>query len=302
MNADVRFSPPRMRGIAFHSLSLLIILIGVGLMVGSASEDLSGLTSVILLIASIFLAAFFPILAYRLYALIQSEYRISRDGLYIRWGLRQVQLPHDQILDNARAADIEHMPALPRWRWFGSVLGLVQDPDLGKIEYLASQAADLVLIGTMERTYIISPDNANQFIAKLRDESERGSLEAGQFISIEPSSVFSQAWAEKHLRSILIAGGISSLLLFVLAGFLIQGRASIVFGFDAVAGSREVVTAAQLYLLPALNLAFYLGNFLMGLLLFREKQGSFLTRFVWTSSLVSAILFGAAIMFIVGNS
>lgn len=296
------FSPPRLPGLAFHAVGLLLILIAVGIMVSLASEDLSSLDSVLLLVASILLSAFFPVLAYRLFALLQSEYRVGREGLFIRWGLRQIQLPHDRIVDSALAAEIEEVPTLPRWRWPGAFVGRIQNEELGEVEYLASQSSGLVLIGTLDRVYILSPENPAEFLARLRSDSERGSLQPGRFFSVEPSSVFSQAWAEPGLRWLLIAGAALALLLFVLVGLLIQDRQTLALGFDPLLRTRESVAAAQLYLLPALNLTIFMGNLLLGLILFRERQGAIFARLLWAGSLVSALLFAAALLFIVGAS
>ncbi len=298
MSVNQSFSPPRMAGIAFHSVGLLAVLAAVGTMVTIASENLSGLNSVLLLVASILLAVLFPVLAYRLFALLQSEYRVGRDGLYIRWGLRQLQLPHDLIVDSALASELEQAPTMPRWRWPGSLVGLTQDEELGAVEYMASQSQDLILIGTLDRVYAISPNDARNFLAQLRSESERGSLSKGRMISVEPSSIFSQAWADRAIRGLISAGALLAMALFVLVGIVIQGRATISLGFDPLVRPGDAVAAVQLYLLPSLNLVFFMGDLLLGLILFREEGGSLLARLVWASSLLSALLFGGAVLFI----
>jgi hypothetical protein len=53
----------------------------------------------------------------------------------------------------------------------------------------------------------------------------------------------------------------------------------------------------QLFLLPALNLALFIGGLLLGLILYREQSLGWLARLVWGGSLLSAALFLGAILF-----
>lgn len=298
MSDWTRFQAPRIAGIAFHSSLLLAILVAVGAMVTIASENLAGLQSVLLLVASVLLALIFPILAYRFYALLQSEYSIGREGLVLRWGLRQVRMPHEMILDNALGEELLELPQLPRWRWPGSVLGKVGDEELGIVEFMAADSSKLVFIGTHERVYAISPEEPQAFLSALRNASERGSLEKGRVISIEPSFVLSQAWAEKIVRTLLLSGAALALLTLIMTGVVVQGRETISLGFSALALPDEPVAAAQLYLLPALNLVIYMGNLLLGLVLYREESNGTLAKLLWGSSLLTSALFVAAIIFI----
>ena len=298
MSEWTRYQAPRIRGIAVQGVALIVILGAVGVMVTVASENLAALQSVLLLVASVLLSLIFPLLAYRFYALLQSEYAIGREGLVLRWGLRQIRLPHEVILDTISAEDMLEMPSLPRWRWPGSVMGKIKDDELGSIEYLASDIDKLVFIGTLDRVYAISPENPDEFLATLREASEQGSLKTGKIISVEASFVLSQAWAEKSVRTLLLAGALLALSLLVVVGIVLQGRESISLGFSALALPEKPVAAAQLYLLPALNIVIYMGNFLLGLVLYREGDEGVMAKLLWASSVFTGLLFLAAILFI----
>ena len=298
MSEWTRFLAPRIRGIVVHSLALIAILTAVSVMVTIASENLAALESVLLLIASVVLSLVFPIFAYRFYALLQSEYAIGREGLVLRWGLRQVRLPHEMILDSIVVSDLVNVPAMPRWRWPGSVLGKIEDEELGSIEFMAADISKLVFIGTLDRVYAISPESPAEFLHALRDASERGSLEKGKIISVEASFVLSQAWAEKTVRILLLSGALLALSQLVVAGIVLQGRADISLGFTAQALPKAPVIAAQLYLLPVLNIVIYMGNFLLGLVLYREGDKGLMAKLIWASSLLSGLLFMAAILYI----
>lgn len=296
-----RYHAPRVGGIAIHSVALIVILTAVGVMVTLASENLAALESVLLLVSSVLLALLFPFIAYRFYALLQSEYAVGREGLVLRWGLRQIRLPHEMIVDAILANDLADVPAMPRWRWPGSVLGKIEDEELGTIEFMASDIHKLLFIGTLDRVYAISPENPAEFLMALREASEQGSLEKGSIISVEANFVLSQAWAEKIVRALLISGALLALSLLLVVGIVLQNRETISLGFSALAQPEAPVAAAQLYLLPALNIVIYMGNLLLGLVLYREGEGGEMAKLLWASSLLSGLLFLAAILFIAGT-
>jgi hypothetical protein len=298
MDEWIEFRPPRSRGVALQLAALLLLSAAIGLMLTVASQNPPGLLSVGLLVFSLLLSLALPLLFYRLYALLGSGYSIGRGGLRLRWGLRQVQLPHAAILDTALATELETSPILPRWRWPGSLVGSVEDPELGSVEYLAAESRDLVLIGTKERVYALSPDNPIDFLAAYRREAERGSLQALKATSVLPSFVLAEAWAERDVRRMLIAAAGLALGLLILVALVAPGRAAISLGFDAIGNPLEAVPGVQLFLLPGLNLALFVAGLLVGLILYRESGLGWLARMVWGGSLLAGLLFLGAVLFI----
>ena len=63
----------------------------------------AGLGVIAMLVGALLFSLPIPLLLYRLYTLLQSGYWVGREGLRIRWGLRLLDLPFDQIVDVARA-------------------------------------------------------------------------------------------------------------------------------------------------------------------------------------------------------
>ena len=139
MDDWIPFRPPKLAGAALQGSVLLALMAAIGVMVTAATEGTAGPQTVLLLVAAVLLSLLVPLFAYRLYALIQADYSVGREGLRLRWGLRQVRLPHELIVDNALGEELERLPELPRWRWPGSVLGRIQDEELGEVEYLSAQ-------------------------------------------------------------------------------------------------------------------------------------------------------------------
>jgi hypothetical protein len=292
-----RFDPPRRKGMALHITALLLIFALLAVLLTVAVSEPAGLLVVILLILALLFSLLLPLLFYRLYSLVKSGYWVSRDGLRLRWGLRQVDLPHAAIVDVARVGELENFIAPPRWTWPGALVGIVHEAELGDVEFMAADKQDLVLLGTKERVYAISPQSSRDFVATVKREALRGSLRALRPRSVSASFVLVEAWAEKRTRTLLIGGAILSLGLLLLAGLLAPGLPSVSLGFSADGLPLTPVAGVQLFLLPALNLFFYMGNLMLGLLFYREPNGVNFSYLLWGCSLFASVLFLGAILF-----
>jgi hypothetical protein len=280
-----------------HISALLLIFALLAVLLTVVVSQPAGFLVVVLLILALLFSLLLPLLFYRLYSLVKSGYWVSRDGLRLRWGLRQVDLPHAAIVDVARVGELENFIAPPRWTWPGALVGLVHEAELGDVEFMAADKQDLVLLGTKERVYAISPQNSRDFVAAVKREALRGSLRALRPRSVSASFVLVEAWAKKRTRALLIAGGVLSLGLLLLVGLLAPGLPSVSLGFGADGLPLTPVAGVQLFLLPALNLFFYMGNLMLGLLFYREPNGVNFSYLLWGSSLFASILFLGAILF-----
>lgn len=290
------FAPPRRTGLALHLGALAISMILLTVMLTLALTRAPGLSVVLLVIGCFVFSLPLPVLLYRLYTLLQSGYWVGRDGLRIRWGLRLIDLPFNEVVDVARADELENSLPLPRWNWPGNISGTTDVQDLGSVEFLASDKDKLVLIGTRNGVFAISPENPVDFVGIYKRESERGSLRPIASRSIAPSFVLVEAWGEKRVPALLAAGAALALALLVLVGFVAPGLASVSLGFDASGLPLPPVAGVQLFLLPALNLFFYMGNFVLGLLFYREPGGILFSYVLWGASILTSVLFLFAIL------
>ncbi|MEX1071966.1 MAG: PH domain-containing protein [Anaerolineales bacterium] len=297
MEAPIRFDPPRRRGGLLHVAALLLCAaLAIG-MLTLATLRPTGIAVILLLVGATLFSLPLPVLFYRLYALTQSGYWVGRDGLRLRWGLRLVDLPRAAIVDVARREELEHTIPLPRWAWPGSIMGSVQHEELGTVEFLASEKNEQVLLGTKERVYVISPRNAQNFVEVYKRESERGSLRALKARSVSPSFVLVEAWQQSQVRRLFIAGALLALALLLLVGVLGPSLETVTLGFGADGLPLSPVAGLQLFLLPALNLFFYVGNLFLGLLFFREAKGLSFSYILWGSSLLTSVFFLGAVLF-----
>ena len=293
----ILFEPPRRRGMALHISALLVIFLGVVILLTFTVSQPAGLLAVILLIIALLLSGLLPILFYRLYSLVKSGYWVSRDGVQLRWGLRQIDFPFDAMVDVARRAELENPVAFPTWNWPGALVGMVHDNELGDVEYMGSEKNDVVLLGTKQRVYAISPQDTKEFLATLKRESLRGALRSMRPRSVSASFVLVEVWSQKRVRQLLIAGAGLAFALLLLVGILAPGLPSVSLGFGADGLPLEQVAGVQLFLLPATNLFFYMGSFMLGLLFYREPNGNYFSYLLWGSSLFASVLFLGAILF-----
>ncbi|MCL5429375.1 MAG: PH domain-containing protein [Chloroflexi bacterium] len=293
----IHFDPPRRNGFALNLMALLLDFAAIGLLLVYAVSQSPGLLVVLALSGALVLSSPIPLLLYRLYSLWQSGYWVGRDGVRLRWGLRLVDLPYHNIVDVARADELEQPLVLPRWIWPGSVVGQRVDAELGLVEFLAAETKQLVVIGTKERVFAISPVRAQEFVEAYKRESERGSLRPVVARSVQPIFVLVEAWADVQTRRLLVAGGLFALGLLILVGILAPGQETVSLGFGSSGQPLPAVAGVQLFLLPALNLFFYMGNFILGLLFYREPRGAQISQLLWGSSLITSLFYLGAVLF-----
>lgn len=298
------YNPPRRAGQLFHA-GLIIFLLGAGAFgLFQASQAQIGLAFLLYLLPA--LVAFFltPLLGYQLYALTTSFYILERDGIRLRWGLRIEEIPMSEVLWVQSQDDLTIALPFPPLRLPGSVVGIRQlekitrpaEPKL--IEYLASNWRDMVLIGTPERVYAISPTDPGDFIYTYERLIELGSLTPLARRSIFPTFLIAQVWASLPARILTLSSLILSLILLVWISLAIPSRSEIHLGFQAAGNPGDLVPAIQLLLLPALNGLIVLFDLVLGLFFFRRQETQVFSLILWASSTIVPLLFIIAAFFI----
>jgi hypothetical protein len=243
------------------------------------------------LVISLLLFAPLPWIAYRAYALSLASYRLERDGLRLRWGMRAEDIPLPDVEWVRRPSDLATNIPLPRLQWPGAILGSVNTRDLGPVEYLASDQENMLLVATPERIFVISPEDPQGFLRAFQRTLELGSLTPLSSVSVLPAAYLSQIWADRVTRSLLLAGFGLNLALLVGVS-LMMGRLMPV----------RPAAAQQLLLLPILGAFIYVVDLATGLFFYRRGRQSpskqrVIAYLMWSSSpLTALLLIGAALM------
>jgi hypothetical protein len=292
------FPPSRRRGL-FIQISATLVLLAAAwgcLELGLSQPVGSGL--ILFLLAGSLLAAPVPVLLYRTYALLNSGYSIERDGLRLRWGLRAEDIPLPEIEWVRPASDLVLPLRNPFFSWPGALLGAVHVPDLGPVEFLASERSGLLLVATPSRIYAISPADRNGFLKSFRHTIELGSLEPLPSFSTRPTAFLNRVWEDRLARWLMVGGLVLSLMVFLSVALGLGGRAQISLGFAPDRSPLEPVPSAQVLLLPILASLSFALDLGLGFYFYRRDERRPIAYMLWGSGLAVPIVFLIATWFI----
>ncbi len=293
------FYPPYRFGLIVQ-IAAILVLLSLGILgLWQAAQSPIGLEFLLYLAPVLLAFIFIPLISYRAYALWRALYFLERDGIYLRWGLREEVIPMDVVKWVRSSQELESGLPRPWFRWPGAVLGMRQLPDGTRVEYLAAQSNHLILISTTDRIYAISPANPEEFMLAYYRFAELGSLTPLTPHSVYPANVFRRVWASRLARSLLLGGLLITLFLLVLVSLYVPSSPTIALGFYPDGSPSEKLPSVYLLLLPILNSIFYFTNALFGLYLFRAEERRTLAYLLWGSGLFTAILFIIAVVFII---
>jgi hypothetical protein len=242
-----------------------------------------------------------PILGYRAYALSRANYFLDRNILRLVWGLRMEDIP---VTDVEWIRPLEGLLApvsLPWFRLPGSILGVTRQPDMGKVEFLASSAKTIVLVATARQIYAISPEDPAAFLAAFQKTIEMGSLQSTQGLSQYPSFVAARAWDDPLARYLWLSGIFLNLGLLVWVTVIIPSLGRISLGFDPAGELLETVPGAQLILLPLLSALLFAIGWFSGLFFYRKTELRPLALIVWASGVVTSLFFLVGVYFILSS-
>lgn len=293
------FPPPRRHG--RNVLSLLFIILAVLVVILSILASRQSIGGLFWIYVALAVLAFIPIplLAYRLYSLARSNYVIDRDQLVIGWGLRLEQIPIAEIEWVRPMSAVANPFPLPLFRLPGALVGTRLHPNLGRIEFLASEIRKLLLIATSTNVYAISPESPGDFMKQIQQAIEMGSPSTGEPRSIYPSFVIAQAWESLLARYLWLAGLFVNIGLLVWVILMSPSLSRISLGFLPSGGVRSPSPGLALILLPIVSIVLFLGGWLTGLMLYRADVRRPMAFIVWISGLVSSALFLIAVLVIV---
>ena len=188
---------------------------------------------------------------------------------------------------------------LPFLRLPGALLGLRHHPDLGPIEFLASEEKSLLLVATSRQIFAISPQAPADFLQDIQHAIELGSLTPALPKSVYPSFVVAQAWDSALARYLWLAGFFVNIGLLAWVSLMAPSLGRISLGFLPSGAVRPPSPGLALILLPIVSMLFYLVGWGTGLLIYRREDQRAMAYILWASGLVASVLFMLAVLFIV---
>jgi hypothetical protein len=178
------------------------------------------------------------------------------------------------------------------------------------VEFMASETRQLVLIATPKGLFAISPDDPAAFLSTYHRLIELGSFSPLKARSVYPTSLLARLWRRRTARYLLLAGLAINLLLLAWVILVAPSRGQVILGFQR---GGEPQPAIQLLLLPVLSSFFFIVDFIGGLFFYRRgvlllatppstgvarAPNMVLAYLLWGSGFITALLFFAAVAFI----
>lgn len=290
------FYPPRTTGIIFHALLLLVLVAGITILMVLAFSQPVGWSLILYLLGALVLVVLLPIIAYRGYALLHAAYTLERDGLRVRWGLRSEDLPMTEVIWVRQAGDLVKPLTPPRFSTPGALLGESSHEELGRVEFIASSAAELVIISAINKTLILSPEDPEDFTRRFQRVIEMGSLSPIGPHTAVPTAFFSQVFKDRLARVLIPVGTGLALLLLVGTSVLIPFRQTVSLGYDSSGLPLEPVRSSQLLLLPIIAIVFNFFDLISGLFAYRRIETRLIAYLLWAAGVVTAVLLFIAVL------
>lgn len=293
------FSPPKRRGLIVHGSIIIVLMVVAFIGFINLSRAEVGPQFLIALLVSLFAFAPIPFFVYRGYSLWRADYYMDRDSLAINWGLRVEDIPLSDIEWMRPADDLTRPLNLPSVRLPGGLLGMRRHPDLGVVEFLASDVKKLLLVATAKRVFVISPEDPTLLMQTFARATELGSLAPVEAKSVYPSFVVTQAWESGLARYLWLTALFLNLGLFIWASLIIPSTPRVALGPQFVGSALETVPSAQLIIFPVASLLLAVTGWVAGLYFYRWDRERILAFIVWGSSTFSSLLFLLAVLFII---
>jgi hypothetical protein len=292
------YYPPRRAGVIFQSAAILALtLIGLACL-WQASQAEVGPIFLAYTLPALLAVGLVPFLIYRIYALQVASYRIEREGICLRWGLRMEDIPIERVRYVGTAENLDVPLLKPLIRWPGAVLGIRSLADGEKIEFLAARASGLILIITDSSGYAISPAQPQAFMSAYHKIAELGIIDSLPARSVYPAFLISSSWEDRLVRWSIMGGLLLCFSLFIGAILAMPGREQVAIRLNSQGTGVEYVPTVRLLLLPIMNFFFYIADAFLGIFFYRREESRPLAYTLWGSSIFASLLFWAGVVFI----
>lgn len=299
MSESLVFYPAKKAGLAIHIALAFLLAGGGGVLLWLAFQQPGGGFLTLYLFAALLLVALLAVIAYRAYALLHASYTIERDGLSLRWGLRREDIPLTELEWIRPVDDLATQIKNPAFSMPGAYLGMVNHPDLGKVEFMASSHRSLVIIESFNHVFALSPEKPEEFMRAFNRTLEMGSISPIEPYSSEPAEFIQNVFQNRFARMALIASLLLTLTLVVLTSLLIPTRQILSMGIDAAGNALEPVNSTRLLILPLLGSLAFVLNVVVGLFFFRHEDQRPVSYAIWAAAIITPLLLIVATLVIV---
>ncbi len=226
------------------------------------------------------LAAHWTFVAFKL------RYHLNRNGVAIQWGLGQQRIPFNNILQIVQGNSVSNLPTFRGINIGGLRFGRGELDNYGTLKYhTTASLSDSLLIITPGQTYVISPQQPEQFLKAWQARQNLGPTQewVEGFRRWRP---FDPPLLTDRLAWWLL--GMAALLLVSLLGFISlfypELPGALPIHFDNLGRADRIAPKIFLFTLPVAGGIVWGINLILGSLIYRrERVGAYL---LWGSTIL----------------
>lgn len=283
--------PIKKRGIIIHSVFIIFGISMIYYFIFQLINNSIGPKFVVLLLLLVIVILLLLFLTYRLISLIQAEYLVSREGIFLKWGYREQLISMNDVLWIRLSEDVSTPIQFPIISWMGVSQGFSVHEELGKLEFMFSDLENIVLVGTKEIVYVISPENRNMFLLQFQRALEFGTLVNAKSIAIFPNFLLIEIWKLPAARYFLLPAIIFSISLLILTGFAIPNVSQVSLGYSTAGFPLNSVPSVQLVILPIINIILLIFTIWISTYIYQRWEKHPVISLIFASSSITSFIF-----------
>jgi hypothetical protein len=299
MTLSFFFKPARRKGLIFQISAGVLLAVLDGAAFWVAAQQAEGAYFVLLLLLCLGLLAPLLLVVYRIYSLVQARYMLERDGLRLRWGLRAEDIPLPDVEWVRPASELAYPLKLPLLNAPGAILGTLTVPDLGPVEFMASDISRMLLVATPTKVYAISPSDPLDFLSTFQRVIELGSLAPIRPTTTLPAAYLQSVWDDRAARILGLTSFLLTVALFVVVSLAIPNHAPISLGWQPNGLPLKAGPSERLLLLPVLAGFSFILDLILGLFFYRHPTQRPAAFLLWAGGVITPILFLVAVALLV---
>lgn len=292
LNMDKDFSPPKSRSLIINGLIAALLVAAILFFLISGSLTGQGWLAIIFIGVGLLLLIPLTLAIYRIITISTTVYRLTREALEVKWGLRRELIPMAEIEWVHPVSDFETPLPLGFTLIRGSYYGETNIKGLGKTVFAATAPDQMVLVKLRQAYLVISPDDKLAFTDTYKQLSQLGNLQQIQPESEDLRMLWQRVMNDRYAKRLLLGGAISFSVLILSTAIIVGLLQQVVWV------SMEVVPSSRLFLLALIGLFFSILNTLTGLFLYlQERTGKVVVYLIWTWTILINVILNLAMIF-----
>lgn len=288
------FLPPKTKALVINSILAVLLIIIILFLLVYASYIGEGWLAIVFIGLGLLLLWPLFVTIYRVFTIITTNYRLTRDALEIKWGLRRELIPLREIEWVHPVSDFQTPLPIPYGKLRASFYDEIDINGLGKTLFVATRIDQMVLIKLNQAYVVLSPTDKDSFTQSFNELSQMGSLENPEAESENLKMLWQRVIEDKKAKNLLI---LTAVTLFVLIAMAV-----VIVAIDAPAVWVDMIPVppTRLFLLALLGLLFNLLNTLFALFLYlQERTAKAIVYLILAWSVLINLILAFAMLFMV---